>query len=89
MRMHDGSLTIESIGMVMIRWVGYADDPLIRDDLQDGVCCIFAWCQERYLTILLVIKYSFGELMILLVTEDFRVLKIFLMVKIFPINVYI
>ena len=89
MRMHDGSLTIESIGMVMIRWVGYADDPLIRDDRQGGVCCIFAWCQERYLTIFLVIKYSFGELMILLVTEDFRVLKIFLMVKIFPINVYI
>ena len=36
-----------------------------------------AWCQERYLTMLLVIKYSFGELMMLLVTEDSRVLKTF------------
>ena len=22
----------------------YADDPLIRDDHQGGVCCILAWC---------------------------------------------
>ena len=36
-----------------------------------------AWCQEKYLTILLVIKDSFGELMMLLVTKDSRVLKNF------------
>ena len=36
--MHDGSLMTELIGMVTIRWVRYADDPLIRDDCQGEVC---------------------------------------------------
>ena len=36
-----------------------------------------AWCQGRYLTMLLVIKGCFDELMMLSVTEDSRVLKTF------------
>jgi len=37
-RMRDRSLMTKLIYMVTIRWVGYADNPLICDNHQGGVC---------------------------------------------------
>ena len=74
----------KSIGMVTIRWVKRMHDRSLMTESIGMAKCV-ARCQGRYLAMLLEIKDSFNKLMMLLVTEDSKVLKTFWMVKIFPI----